>query len=110
MKAARVFSGVVGALFAALLFADSPAQSADPAPAKLAVKGAVVAYEEGKSITIEAASAAGKRKVEFAIVKDKTEIKLLGDAKAIKVGMDASVWTEKGAVGNKPTAARIEAK
>ena len=111
MKLARVFSGVVGALIVALLVAGNPAQSADPAPAKLAAKGDVVAYEEGKSITIEvgAGTAAGRRKLEFAIVKDKTEIKLLGDAKALKVGMDASVWTEKGTTGNKAVATRIEA-
>jgi len=111
MNSARVFFGVVSTLIVVFLVAGHPARSADPAPAKPAVTGDVVAYEEGKSITIEvgAGTSAGRRKLEFAIVKDKTEIKLLGDAKALKVGMDASIWTGKGTSVNKAVATRIEA-
>ena len=90
-----------------LLAGASAAWSADD-PAKPTAKGEVVAYEEGKSITLEVATSAGKRKMEFTIMKDKTEIKLLGDTKVIKVGMIASVWAQKTNTGQN-VATKIEA-
>lgn len=107
MNPVRVSTALTAAL--ALLLCGTLARSAqNAAQAKPAVKGAVVAFDEGKSITIEVATSAGKRKMEFTIVKDKTEIKLLGDAKAVKVGMVASIWAEKTNIG-KTVATKIEA-
>jgi len=58
-------------------------------------QGKIVGYEEGKSITIEVATGAlGNQKLEFAIGKDATEIRLLQGAKVIAVGAPASVWAE----------------
>ncbi|MCI0355656.1 MAG: hypothetical protein L0099_11550, partial [Acidobacteria bacterium] len=69
--------------------------------------GKVVAYEVDKSITVEVKQRGGEaKKLDFAIVKDKTKVELLGRAKAIELGAQVRVWADKD---NPKTAARITA-
>ncbi|MCI0359073.1 MAG: DUF1549 and DUF1553 domain-containing protein [Planctomycetaceae bacterium] len=92
----------------------APARAARPANPQAAdqqrdpptVTGTVVAYEAGKSITIETRNRNGAKKSEFAIVKEKTKIELPPRQAEIKVGMTLSVWADKE---NPATAARIGA-
>src|SRR5262245_2229180 len=71
------------------------------------VTGKVAAYDAGKFITVEV-----KKRNEpvtqhqFAIVKDKTKVELLGETKAIAVGVPVQVWADKD---NPKVAARIVA-
>ncbi len=87
---------------AARIAAGASADAAAPTAA-----GKVVAYEVGKSITVEVKKRGGQtEKLEFAIVKDKTKVELLGTTKAIEVGTEVRIWADKD---NPKTAARISA-
>jgi hypothetical protein len=69
--------------------------------------GKVVSYEADKAIAVEVKQRGGKtKKAEFAIVKDKTKIELVGMTKAIDVGTDVKVWADKD---DAKIAARISA-
>jgi hypothetical protein len=70
----------------------------DATPAKTdapTIVGQVVAYEPGKSITVENRNRKVVRKGEFVIVKDKTKIELPPRVKEIAVGMQIAVWADK---------------
>ncbi len=85
--------------------AQRPGSAADTAAPT--ATGKVVAYEADKSITIEVRQRGGQtKKVEFAIVKDKTKVELLGMTKAIEVGTEVRIWADKD---NPKAAARITA-
>src|SRR5262245_1007116 len=61
-----------------------------------AATGKVVAYDAGKSLTVEVKQRGGlTKKVEFVIVKDKTKVELTGTIRAIEVGTDVKVWADK---------------
>src|SRR5262245_10828764 len=61
-----------------------------------AATGKVVAYDAGKSLTVEVKQRGGlTKKVEFVIVKDKTKVELVGRTKAIEVGTEVKVWADK---------------
>jgi hypothetical protein len=69
--------------------------------------GKVVLYEVGKSIAVEVKQRGGQtKKLEFAIVKDKTKVELQGATRAIEVGTEVRVWADKD---NPKAAARIAA-
>src|SRR5688500_10542328 len=71
------------------------------------IVGQVVAYEADKSITIEIKQRGGQsRKSEFTIAGGQTQIELVGDTKAITVGMSVSITTDKD---NPSRAAKIVA-
>lgn len=57
--------------------------------------GQVVAYEAGKSITVEIRRRGGEASRSEFTLNDKSTIELRGDAKEIQVGMPVSVWTDK---------------
>ena len=93
----------------------APTQRAQAAAEAPAIVGQVAAIQADKSITVEVKQRGGTtRQSEFSIVKDQTKIELLGDAKAIAVGMPVSIWADKDnpklasrvVVGGSPAAAR----
>ena len=58
--------------------------------------GKVIAFEGDKSLTVEVKKRGGQvEKVEFAIVKDRTKVELLGTTKAIEIGTEVRVWADK---------------
>lgn len=69
--------------------------------------GKVLAYDSAKAITVEVMQRGGQtKKLEFAIVKDKTKVELLGAVEAIEVGIQVRIWADKDTPN---TAARISA-
>jgi ribosomal protein S17 len=101
---------VVSAM-AVLLIANTSSPGQRPRPGADAgpptATGKVLAYEADKSITIEVRQRGGlTKKVEFALVKDKTKLELLGATKTIAVGTEVRIWADKD---NPSTAARIAA-
>src|SRR5262245_59247476 len=62
-----------------------------PAQAPATAVGQIITYEPEKSLAVEIKIRGGKaRQQEFVIATDHTKIELLGDAKALAVGMPVS--------------------
>lgn len=85
---ARVSAAVVAVAMMPLVSSRGPAQRERPADAgPPTATGKVIAYEAGKSITVEVKKRGGLvEKREFTVVKDKTKVELLGRTKAIELG------------------------
>jgi RNA polymerase sigma factor (sigma-70 family) len=93
---------------------DDPKQAARIVanPKSPTAQGKILAYEEGKSITLGLTTTnVGGRQAAFLIERDVTEVRLLQGLTGITVGQNASVWVDSpGPAQNAPAkAALIEA-
>ncbi|MCI0492438.1 MAG: hypothetical protein L0Z07_05845, partial [Planctomycetes bacterium] len=68
---------------------------AAPAAAAPTVTGKIVAYEPGKTITLETTARNGVKRSEFTIDKDKTKIELPPRINGITVGITLSIWADQ---------------
>jgi hypothetical protein len=115
MTFSRMTPSLLAAILVVALASREPAQrpnnqnpnQAKPDANAPTATGKVVAYEADKSITLEVGGGRTEaKKVEFALVKDKTKIELPPRVKdkGIQAGMVLAVWADKD---NPRQAARI---
>jgi hypothetical protein len=94
----RARAGLTVLAVATLLIVNSSGSAQRPkaGDAAPAATGKVVAYEVDKSISVEVKQRGGlTKKLEFAIVKDKTKVEYLALAKALGVGTQVQIWADK---------------